>query len=68
MSRRYAALVLVVGLGLVAAAIAFAAVGEGVRSADGAITNASSTHGHHQHGDLAGHLPASSDNVGSSPS
>jgi hypothetical protein len=63
MSRRYAALVLVVGLGLVAAAIAFAAVGEGVRSADGAITNASSTHGHHQHGDLAGHLPASSDNV-----
>ena len=63
MSRRYAALVLILGLGLVAAAIAFAAVGEGVRSADGAITNASSTHGHHQHGDIAGHLPASSDNV-----
>jgi hypothetical protein len=63
MSRRYAALVLILGLALVAAAIAIAAAGEGVRSADGAITNASSTHGHHQHGDIAGHLPASSDNV-----
>ncbi len=63
MSRRYAALVLVLGLALVAAAIAIAAASEGVRSADGAITNASSTHGHHQHGDIAGHLPASSENV-----
>ena len=63
MSRRYAALVLILGFGLLAAAIAFAAVGEGVRSADGAITNAKSTHEHHQHGTLAGHLPASSDNV-----
>ena len=63
MSRRYSTLVLILGLALVAAAIAIAAAGEGARSADGAITNASSTHGHHQHGDIAGHLPASSANV-----
>ncbi len=63
MSRRYAALVLILGLALVAAAIAIAAGNEGVRSADGTITNAKSTHGHHQHGDLTGHLPASQANV-----
>jgi hypothetical protein len=62
MSRRYAVLVLVAGFALVAAAIA-AALSEGERSTDGTITNAKSTHGHHQHGDIAGHLPASSENV-----
>jgi hypothetical protein len=63
MSRRYAALVLILGLALVAVAIAIAAASEPVRSADGTITNAKSTHGHHQHGDIAGHLRASSENV-----
>ena len=63
MSRRYAALALVLGFGLVAAAIGIAAVGEGARSADGTIANAKSTHEHHQHGTLEGHLPATSQNV-----
>ena len=63
MSRRYAVLALVVGLALVAAAISIAARSEGVRSTDGAITNAKGTHGHHQHGDIAGHLPATNANV-----
>jgi hypothetical protein len=63
MSRRYVALVLIMGLALVAAAIAIAAASEGARSADGTIVNAKSTHEHHQHGTLAGHLPATSDNV-----
>jgi hypothetical protein len=63
MSRRYVALVLIVGVALVAAAIAIAAASEGTRSADGTIVNAKSTHEHHQHGALEGHLPATSDNV-----
>ena len=64
MSRRYVALVLIAGLALVAAAIAIAAACEGARSADGTIVNAKSTHEHHQHGTLVGHLPATkSDNV-----
>ena len=63
MSRRYAVLGLVVGLALVAAAISIAARGEGARSTDGTVTNAKGSHGHHQHGDIAGHLPATNANV-----
>jgi hypothetical protein len=63
MSRRHVVVVLVSGLALVLAALGVAAAAEGERSADGTITNAKSTHGHHQHGDIAGHLPPSSENV-----
>lgn len=63
MSRRFAILALVAGLVLVTAIGIAAATGDEVRSSDGTITNAASTHGHHQHGDLTGHLPASNANV-----
>ena len=63
MSRKYAVAGLVSGFALVLAAIGIAAAGGDVRSVDGTITNAKSTHGHHQHGDVAGHLPATSSNV-----
>ena len=63
MSRRYAVLALILGLALVAAAIGVAGASEGQRSVDGTISNAKSTHEHHQHGTLEGHLPATSDNV-----
>lgn len=64
MSRRYAVVVLVFGLALVVAAIGIAAAGsEGERSSDGTIANAKSTHEHHQHGTLEGHLPPTSANV-----
>ena len=63
MSRRYVALLLVLGLALVGAAIAIAAASEGERSNDGTIANAKSTHEHHQHGTLEGHLPPTSANV-----
>ena len=63
MSRRYSVLALVLGLALVAAAIGIAAASEGQRSVDGTISNAKSTHEHHQHGTLDGHLPAARENV-----
>ena len=63
MSRRYAVLALSLGLALVVAAIGIAAASEGQRSADGTISNAKSTHEHHQHGTLEGHLPATRHNV-----
>jgi hypothetical protein len=63
MSRRFAILALVAGLVLVTAISIAAATREGARSSDGTITNAASTHGHHQHGDVAGHLPATDENV-----
>jgi len=64
MSRRYAVLALILGLALVVAAIGIAAAGgEGARSSDGTIANAKSTHEHHQHGTLVGHLPPTSKNV-----
>ena len=64
MSRRYAVLALILGLALVAAAIRSRWSGRrGQRSVDGTISNAKSTHEHHQHGTLEGHLPATSDNV-----
>jgi hypothetical protein len=44
-------------------AISSAAAKEGVRSDDGAVVNARSTHGHHQHGEQSGHLPATASNV-----
>lgn len=63
MSRRYAVLALILGLALVIAAIGIAAASEGQRSADGTISNAKSTHEHHQHGTLEGHLPETRHNV-----
>ena len=63
MSRRLAIFALVAGLVLVAAIGIAAATGGGARSSDGTILNAKSTHLHHQHGDLEGHLPASKANV-----
>lgn len=64
MSKRSATLALVIGgIALVAAAIGIAAASEGARSTDGTIANARSTHEHHQHGTLEGHLPATNDNV-----
>ena len=62
MSRRYVLLALLLGL-LFAGAVSSAAAHEGERSSDGAIVNAKSTHDHHQHGEVAGHLPATSSNV-----
>ena len=63
MSRRFAILALVAGLVLVTAIGIAAATGDEVRSSDGTITNAKGTHGHHQHGEMAGHLPATNANV-----
>jgi hypothetical protein len=62
MSRRKALLAVLFAI-VLAVAVSSAAAHEGERSSDGAIVNAKSTHDHHQHGEVSGHLPATSSNV-----